>query len=141
LTCRLKNVARIAYIGIMKRIALSSALALCLALPTSAQEAPEDEGLSLMERGAQMFMEGIMREMEPAMNDLRGLAEDMGPELKRFVEEMGPAFGELMGRIGDINAYHPPEILPNGDIILRRKTPMEPGDDAVDPPGEGEIDI
>ena len=82
-----------------------------------------------------------MREMEPAMDDLRGLAEEMGPDLKRFVEEMGPAFGDLMGRIGDINAYHPPEMLPNGDIILRRKTPLEPEDETVDPPGEGEIDI
>jgi len=125
----------------MTRIALTSALALCLALPTSAQEATEDEGQSLMERGARLFMEGIMREMEPAMDDLRGLAEEMGPDLKRFVEEMGPAFGDLMGRIGDINAYHPPEMLPNGDIILRRKTPLEPEDETADPPGEGEIDI
>ena len=124
----------------MTRFALISATALCLALPLHAQENDEDEtGPSLMERGAQMFLEGIMREMEPAVNDLKGLAETMGPELRRFVEEMGPAFGELMGKIDDLNAYHPPEMLPNGDIILRRKTPKEP--EAAPPLEEGEIEI
>jgi hypothetical protein len=27
--------------------------------------------------------------------------------------------------IGDLRNYHPPEKLPNGDIIIRRKTPAE----------------
>ncbi|EDM71730.1 hypothetical protein RAZWK3B_20296 [Roseobacter sp. AzwK-3b] len=127
----------------MKRIVLTSLVAFSLAAPVAgparAQDAgTPDEGLSLMERGAQMFLEGILREMEPAMRDLRDLAEDMGPELRRFVQEMGPAFGELMGKIDDLSAYHPPEMLPNGDIIMRRKTPdeIEPA-----PPKEGEIDI
>lgn len=124
----------------MIRFALISATALCLALPLHAQETDEDEtGPSLMERGARMFLDGIMREMEPAVNDLKGLAETMGPELRRFVEEMGPAFGELMGQIDDLNAYHPPEMLPNGDIILRRKTPKEP--EAAPPLEDGEIEI
>ncbi len=123
----------------MKRFALIAATAAALAFPLSAEEGQDTgDGLSLMERGAQMFMEGIMREMEPAMRDLRDLAEDMGPDLRRFVEEMGPAFGELMGKIDDLNAYHPPEMLPNGDIILRRKTPEDLKDDPLD---EGEVEI
>jgi len=54
---------------------------------------------------------------------------------------MGPAFGELMGKIDDLSVYHPPEMLPNGDIILRRKAPLDP--DAPDQPplDEGEIEI
>jgi hypothetical protein len=32
-------------------------------------------------------------------------------------------------------------MLPNGDIILRRKTPDEMAPAPLDPPGEGEIDI
>jgi hypothetical protein len=126
----------------MTRFALITAAVLSFAAPLSAQEAEdESSGMSLMERGAQMFMEGIMREMEPAMEDLKGLAESMGPELRRFVEEMGPAFGELMGKIDDLSVYHPPEMLPNGDIILRRKEPLPP--DAPDQPplDEGEIEI
>jgi len=126
----------------MTRFALITAAVLSFAAPLSAQEAEDDpSGMSLMERGAQMFMEGIMREMEPAMEDLKGLAETMGPDLRRFVEEMGPAFGELIGKIDDLSVYHPPEMLPNGDIILRRKAPLDP--DAPDQPplDEGEIEI
>lgn len=107
----------------MKRIVTTSgALLLAAALPLQAQD---EDGFSLMERGAQLFFEGIQREMEPALNDLMGLAEDMEPALRNFVSEMGPAFVELLSQIEDLSAYHPPEILPNGDIILRKKTPEE----------------
>ena len=50
-----------------------------LALPALAQDEAEDDGFSLMERGAQLFFEGIMREMEPSLDDLRGLAENLEP--------------------------------------------------------------
>ena len=114
------------------------AFAICLAAPLAAQEEGEDDGLTLMERGAQLFFEGIMREIEPAMKDLEGLADRMGPEVKRFVEEMGPAFAELMEKIDDFSAYHPPELLPNGDIILRKKTPGEMPENPLE---DGEIEI
>jgi hypothetical protein len=120
----------------MKQIVAIS-FAVCLASPLAAQEAEKEQGHSLMERGAQMFLEGIMREMEPAMKDLERLAERMGPELRQFVDEMGPAFAELMEKIDDLSAYHPPEMLPNGDIILRRKAPSEMPED----PTDGEIEI
>ncbi len=112
---------------------MTAATALCLAQPAAAQdpgaEAEANNGLSLMERGAQMFFEGMMREMEPALKDLEEMAEKMGPQLRRFVQEMGPAFAELMGEIEDLSNYHPPEMLPNGDIIIRRKTPEEMGEE------------
>lgn len=119
----------------MKPIAFAVALT-CIALPALAQEEADDDGLSLMEKGAQLFFEGIMREMEPALNDLRGIAEDLEPGLREFVQQMGPAFVELLGKIDDLNAYHPPEMLPNGDIIIRRKTPEE-----MDEIPEGEVEI
>lgn len=83
-----------------------------------------------------MFMEGIMREMEPAMRDIEGMAKEMQPALRSFVEEMGPAFADLMGQIDDLSNYHAPEIMPNGDIIIRRKTPLE---EEIDPGEEIEI--
>lgn len=117
------------YIGGMRQRLTTAAAVFALALPVQADETGnEDNGTALMERGAQMFFEGIMREMEPALEDLEGLAEEMGPELHRFVQEMGPAFAELLSQIEDLSAYHPPEMLPNGDIILRRKTPEEMGE-------------
>ncbi|KRS12274.1 hypothetical protein XM53_11525 [Roseovarius atlanticus] len=122
----------------MKQIASIAALSLTLAAAPALAQEEEDEGFSLMERGAQMFMEGIMREMEPAMRDLEGLAQEMEPAVRNFVQEMGPAFADLMGQIDDLSNYHAPEILENGDIIIRRKTPLE---DEVDPDGDGEIEI
>ena len=120
----------------MKRFALIVAAACFSALPVLAEESAEDNGFSLMEEGAKLFFEGIMREMEPAIDDLQELANEMEPALREFVQEMGPAFGELLGKIEDLNAYHPPEMLPNGDIILRKKTPEEM---AQEPDGEIEI--
>ncbi len=114
-----------AYIGGMKRILLTTATSFALILPAAAQEAGEDDGITLMERGAQMFFEGIMREMEPALEDLQGLADDLQPTLRKFVDEMGPAFADVLSKIDDFSNYHPPEILPNGDIIIRRKSPEE----------------
>lgn len=104
-------------------------VSLLLAFPVAAQEQPPKEGLSLMQEGARLFMRGILDEMEPALDDLRGLSAEMEPALRQFVQDMAPALQDLMGKIDDITRYHPPEILPNGDIIMRRKPePSEPVD-------------
>ncbi|WP_366140296.1 hypothetical protein [uncultured Roseobacter sp.] len=69
----------------------------------------------MMERGAQQFLEGLLLEMEPALDSMRG-----------FMDQMGPALADLMGQIEDWSVYEAPEILPNGDIIIRRKPEKEP---------------
>jgi hypothetical protein len=99
-------------------------LALCAA-PALAEDKP-DEGLSLMEEGAKLFFRGIMQEMEPAMDDLRALSDAMEPAMRQFVQEMGPALADVLRKVDDLTMYHPPEMLPNGDIIMRRKQPKEP---------------
>lgn len=96
-------------------------LAICLFLLPGLAFAEEDRGLTLMERGAKMFMEGILKEMEPAIDDFADLADQMGPALKNFAEEMGPRLGALMDEVEDWSLYEAPEVLPNGDIIIRRK--------------------
>jgi hypothetical protein len=115
---------------------IATFIAAFAALPLSAQDPEEEQGRSLMEEGARLFLEGIQREMGPALDDLRGMTEEMEPALRQFVEEVGPALSELMGKVGDLSAYHPPEVLPNGDIIIRRKTPQE-----IEPAPEGEIEL
>ncbi len=94
-----------------------------------------------MERGAQMFLEGIMREMEPAIDGFSDMAEDIGPALRQFAEEMGPKLADLMNEIEDWSAYQPPEVLPNGDIIIRRKPdhPMTPPDAPTEPAPQIEL--
>lgn len=120
-------------------------LAACLlAVPAAAQdgdgaeppaESGEDDGFSLMEEGARLIMRGLLEEMGPALDEMRGFADEVEPALRDFVLQMGPALQELARRIDDFSNYEPPEFLPNGDIIIRRKQ------DAPDfDPGE-EIEI
>ena len=107
------------------------ALCLSLTLATNAV-AQEEDGDSLMERGAQMLLEGLLQQMEPALDDLQNLAEEIGPTLHDFVTQMGPAFRDMLSEIEDWSVDEPPEILDNGDIIIRRKrgeTPAPPEHD------------
>ncbi len=74
-----------------------------LAGPAAAQDdgaGDLSEGLDLLSEGTRLLMEGLMQELAPA---LEGLREGLD----------------------DLSVYHPPEMLPNGDIIIRRKTPLE----------------
>ncbi|MDC0738584.1 hypothetical protein N6L24_09850 [Cognatishimia sp. SS12] len=109
--------------------------ALCLGTASwagSHAEAPTEEGgNSLMRQGIELFLRGLTDEIEPALKDLEALADSMGPELRSFLQDMGPAFADLLDEIEDWSVYEPPEILPNGDIIIRRKPDTLPDPDAA----------
>jgi len=102
--------------------------ALILFIFSGAAQAEDAPG-GLIERGAQMFLEGLLREMEPALEDLQDLGDRLTPALRGFVAEMGPALTDLIDQVEDWSAYHPPEILENGDIILRKKVAVPRQDD------------
>ena len=96
-------------------------LCLCLGLaPATAQDTGKsvDDGVSLLEEGARINMRSLLDDMEPAINEMK-------KGLGKAAAEMGPALRELFAKIDDIRNFNPPEVLPNGDIILRRKTPAE----------------
>lgn len=117
----------------MKRFLAALTLAAPLAAPLPAiAQAEETPPPSVMERGLRLFLDGLMSEMEPALRDLQGLAEDAAP----FLEELQRNLGSV---VEDIDAYEAPEILPNGDILIRRKTPLVP-DAPVENP-DGSIDL
>lgn len=103
-------------------------------LPQSEAPGSMQEGMDLLGQGIDMLLRGLVDEIGPEL-------ERITPELREFAEGMGPMLGDLAEKMGDLNAYHPPERLPNGDIILRRKSPSELERQPLDPPGEGEIDI
>lgn len=87
-------------------------LCLILSLPVpAAAQGEEEKGRDLMAEALRLFMRGLMAEMEPALDDLSELVESL-------------------------DRYHPPEMLPNGDIIIRRKT-----DEEMDALPEGEIEL
>ena len=98
---------------------------LILATPVQAEDPvpapPVEEGWSLMERGAKLLLEGLMTEMEPALDEMGRALSEIEPTLR----EMQPRLRELITMLGDLRYYHAPEKLPNGDIILRRKTEPE----------------
>ena len=91
---------------------LTVTLCLGLATPASAEEPGNfEEGMTLLGEATRMIMRGLVEEMEPAMRD-------------------------LSDALTDLNAYHAPEVLPNGDIIIRRKVPL-----MVEPESETEIEL
>lgn len=56
-------------------------------------------------------------------------------EFREGVEKLLRAFDLLLGRLPQ---YAPPEVLENGDIIIRRKPPRPPEKKAKPPFGRGE---
>lgn len=112
----------------MKQIAKHTVLAVVLTLGAATSSFADDgkdelkEGADLMSRGFQLLLDGLAAEMAPMTEDLAtGLAE---------------GWQKLLREMEDITAYHPPETLPNGDIIIRRKDPVLPDQDV---PGETEL--
>ena len=102
----------------MKRMIFPLAICAALAGPVAAQTVDPDtgqqdmaEGADLLERGARLFLRGLMDELEPTFKELSDSVE--------------PALRQLLELVEDFDAYHPPERLPNGDIIIRRKTPLD----------------
>jgi len=96
-------------------------VAVLAGLPAQAQDARDDmkQGMTLLEMGTRLLLEG-------------------------FLKELGNARIEFQGRLLDLNAYAFPEMLPNGDIIIRRKVPLVPAPQGpgLPAPGDGgEIEL
>ena len=105
----------------LRTIMLRSALAAGMLLPSAAAaqdaapgDGPNDglgDGSGLMREGLRMMLEGFGAEMAPALDRLRALTDQL-------------------------DAYEAPEMLPNGDIIIRRKVPLDGTEPAPDAPLE-----
>ena len=96
------------------------ALILCLSLAAPAfagDEAPAAPPDQRAEQGDMSRGLGLMQEGTRLM--LRGLLSQAGPKMRDMMTA-------LTGLMGDLNAYEPPQVLPNGDILIRRKIPLVP---------------
>ncbi len=102
------------YIGGMRKLLSICLISSSIALSVQAEEQSDlQDGMDLLSEGTQLLLRGLMGEIEPALRDLEAALKDM-------------------------TLYHPPEVLPNGDIIIRRKTPDEID---AEPSEEGEIEL
>lgn len=94
------------------------ALLFTLTTPAYAEVTPApddgDKGLSLMQQGAELLLNHMMSKVEPSLQDMTEALRKAQPQIE-----------EILSMMGDIQNYHAPEKLPNGDIILRHKTPAE----------------
>ncbi|MEE3359624.1 MAG: hypothetical protein VX248_06710 [Pseudomonadota bacterium] len=117
----------------MKQTATALLIALSLSTPVAA--ADDEDGFSLMERGMELFFRGMISEIDPALEELKKFMDDAGPAVHNFMLEMGPRLGAILDEVEDWSVYEAPEMLPNGDIIIRRKP------DAPKPLEDGEIEL
>lgn len=102
---------------------------------------PRDDmaaGKSLVERGAEMFLRGLFEEMAPELDEMqKGLGE--------AAEQLGPRLRELLALVDDMRNYQAPERLPNGDIVIRRlpgapkPPPLPAPDDRAKPQMPGPV--
>lgn len=82
------------------------------------------------------------KELPFSLGDLAPLAENFRDFFDKFTEDMMPLMEQLSDKMSDLNAFETPEILPNGDIIIRRKPKLDDAPDAapeVNP--DGSIDL
>lgn len=109
----------------MKRIIAPMFAVSLAALPAAlqAEEPPQTpprgdtaEGLSLVEEGMKLLLFGLLKDAD---------------ELRVEIE----------GKLIEFSEYEMPEFLPNGDIIIRRKVPIDPEAAPMEPPKEGQIDL
>lgn len=78
--------------------------------PARAQDDRLQEGLGLLSQGGMLLLQGLKDHLDPALAGLQGW-------------------------LSNIDNYELPEVLPNGDIIIRRKKQggPAPSPDAPDP--------
>ncbi|MHA3914241.1 hypothetical protein [Halovulum sp. GXIMD14793] len=104
----------------MKHI-LALTFAITLAGPALTQdEKPPVEQRHFLDR----YLEDRMRDLAEELQ--RELTENLQPELERLMGEMLPRLRELTELVGGLQYYEMPEILPNGDILIRRKSDAPP---------------
>lgn len=115
-----------------KRAVILAVVAATL-VPASAP-AQSVDGESAVEQGLRDFLDGLAEEVGPALRDL----EDLGQTMTPLLRDLQRSLGEV---VDDLSQFEAPEVLPNGDIILRRKRPEAPEGPLPEPRPDGTIDL
>ncbi|NNU81497.1 AAA+ family ATPase [Halovulum dunhuangense] len=107
----------------MRQMLFALPLACLAALPLAAQEPAEPPRESPQGTPVIPFLEEWSLRTEEMM---RELMEEVGPDMQRMMAEIMPRLQELAETLGGLSNYEMPEVLPNGDIIIRRKSDAPP---------------
>ncbi len=101
----------------------------------------DDKADDLLGRGAKMILRGLLKEVQPHLD-----------ELSQMVAELEPVMREMARMVDDVRNYDTPRLLPNGDILIPRRPgappspllenrPGDPPTDAPLPGPSGEIEL
>jgi hypothetical protein len=96
----------------MTRIPALTLALFMTAWPASAQT---DDGPGIFQRGFDMIFRNLTQDAGPQLRDLSGALDQMAPVLR-----------DLAVLVDDLENYHPPQRLPNGDVIIRRRENAPP---------------
>ena len=108
----------------MKLIATSLLFTLSLTLPANADDGTKQDWF-------EKLGEGFSGELK----------ENLLEQFQDLAEEMKPLMEDLSQRFDGVTGYHPPEVLPNGDIIIRRKENQNPPNDVIEDAEGGTIEL
>ncbi|MEO0914756.1 MAG: hypothetical protein AAFY59_17530, partial [Pseudomonadota bacterium] len=107
-----------------------------IALSATQAPAQEEDPSPFFEKWAEETMKGLLEEIQP---ELESMMEELGPQLDGLFAEMVPRLQELTEKLGGLVMYEMPEVLPNGDIIIRRKKSAPPVE--IDPETNAPIEL
>ena len=79
-----------------------------------------------MREGSRLILRGLIDELGPAIEGMEDMSDEMRDALSSLTSEMGPAMRDLLDLIDEIGNYDAPEVLDNGDILIRRKPDAPP---------------
>ena len=98
--------------------ALILSVGLAAPLSAQAQDAPAPDSQQETVPLSDLFerlLRGFLAEVEPQMREMERGFSAMEPEIQRFLEQMR-----------GLTQFHSPEVLPNGDILIRRRQATDP---------------
>ena len=97
--------------GNCKKWCAGFVIAICMSSPAVSDDQNAESGLNLMGRGAELLMQELLRERAREFAELEDLLDDM------------------KGSFDAMPRYHAPQILPNGDILIRCRLVETPQND------------
>ena len=127
----------------MRGAALILAAVLAAPAPAQTPDAPECPFLAPDCQRLPRLFEQFERDLAPLLRDLqteaeprlRELERELAPLLDGLGQRIDPTLRDLGEMLGDLSGWEAPEVLPNGDILIRRRPPAEaPPDQAPEGP-------